>query len=131
MARRHLLVAVLTLACWHFQGVTASADDLDSVGCDAAGPQAEVTSTESCPHCEACRAGHSDQVAWYARFSAPPTYRGYFVGGGAALGGERRCQHEGTWGWDYAGSHLRRLVDLRWRHGGRPCANREGSYATD
>lgn len=61
----------------------------------------------------------------------PCEYTGYYVGGGA-LGPRRRehCPDEGTWGWDYQGKKLSRLVRLGWtcpprRQGGT------GSYDPD
>ena len=37
------------------------------------------------------------------RPSDTPNYRGYYVGGGAAVHGQPRSANEGTWGWDYGG----------------------------
>lgn len=54
---------------------------------------------------------------------------GYYVGGGAALGGEERCaQCEGTWGWDYKLPWQR--VRLNWFHGARQQGG-EGQYNPD
>jgi len=54
---------------------------------------------------------------------------GYYVGGGAAIGGEERCaQCEGTWGWDYKLPWQR--VRLNWFHGARQQGG-EGQYNPD
>jgi hypothetical protein len=64
-------------------------------------------------------AGCAEKVAWYARPSETPAYVGYYVGGGAAVGGSCRHSDEGTWGWDYQGWFLPRRVLLYWTHGCR------------
>ena len=129
MPQTRLIIATLALACLLPHG-TAFAADCDCVAFNA-GCQAGDGLNQSCRHCEARRAGYPDQVACYARRDATPDYRGYYVGGGVAIGRGNRCPHEGTWGWDYVGRHFRRLVALTWWHSRRPCANREGSYTTD
>lgn len=63
-----------------------------------------------------CQAGCPLQVACYARPSDTPQYTGYYVGGGAALGGTHRYCDEGTWGWDYQGRFLPHRVILYWSH---------------
>jgi hypothetical protein len=64
-----------------------------------------------------CRAGHPQQVAWYAHPSETLQYTGYYVGGGSAFGGSCRCCTEGTWGWDYHGKFLPHRVILYWSGG--------------
>ncbi len=64
------------------------------------------------------RAGNPKTVAPWARFSIGRRHHGYYVGGGAAFGGDQRdVRREGTWGWDYAPAWTR--VQLRWWHGRR------------
>lgn len=56
-------------------------------------------------------------------------YDGYYVGGGAATGGDERVyDREGTWGWDYTPWWSR--VRLKWFHGRRFQAG-EGQYNPD
>ena len=67
----------------------------------------------------------------WARTQNPCEYTGYYVGGGAPEPrGREHCPDEGTWGWDYQGKKLSRLVRLGWtcpprRQGGT------GSYEPD
>ena len=131
MSQTRLIIVTLALTCLLSGGRCASAAPRDCAAGNAGCQAAAADASQHCRHCEARRAGCPDQVAWYARISATPDYDGYYVGGGAAVGGGSRCPHEGTWGWDYFGSHFRRLVALDWWHSRRPCANREGSYTTD
>ncbi len=56
------------------------------------------------------RAGYPLSVSNHAELSNTPAYDGGYVGGGAAHGGEGRGFDEGTWGWDYSGTHLTRLA---------------------
>jgi hypothetical protein len=63
------------------------------------------------------RAGYDGSVSPLAAPTDARGYVGYYVGGGAALFGEPRQVHEGTWGWDYQGVFLPRRVMLRWWHG--------------
>ncbi|MCA9266250.1 MAG: hypothetical protein KDA60_20460 [Planctomycetales bacterium] len=78
------------------------------------------------------RSGYPNCVTWYAKVPRLNEYRGYYVGGGATLGGEcRRADDEGTWGWDYTGLRFKRLVAAYWWHESRQRTNRDGSYATD
>jgi len=67
--------------------------------------------------CSQRRAGYPERIAWYAWPSNTRAYDGYYVGGGAAIGGSRRCANEGTWGWDYSGWLLPHRVLLYWTHG--------------
>jgi hypothetical protein len=58
-------------------------------------------------------------------------YCGYYVGGGAtATCGRERCVDEGTWGWDYQGHKLNRIVRLAWTHPPRRQGG-EGTYQPD
>ncbi|MBI1345975.1 hypothetical protein GC163_06770 [bacterium] len=74
------------------------------------------------------RAGNPFCLSKWARCSEEKYDRGYYVGGGAAKGGDIRYWHEGTWGWDYdgPGSH----VELGWFHG-RRYQSGEGQYEPD
>jgi hypothetical protein len=76
-----------------------------------------------------CAAG-PPPVAWWAVPGRTGAYRGDYVGGGSALGGEPRLAEEGTWGWDYEGCLLLRRVWLKWTHG-RRCQGGEGAYKID
>jgi hypothetical protein len=75
------------------------------------------------------RAGYPQVVSNYALPSDTPNYRGYYVGGGAAVCGQPRSAEEGTWGWDYGGL-LPKCVVLQWWHGGHAQGG-GGAYATD
>jgi hypothetical protein len=46
-------------------------------------------------------------------------YGGYYVGGGSLVGGDGRGPQDGTWGWDYGGIAVKKLVNLDWTHGRR------------
>lgn len=75
------------------------------------------------------RAGCPHLVAPWARCPDDRHYTGYYVGGGAAYGGENRCyQCEGTWGYDYKLPWSR--VNLQWFHGRRRQGG-EGQYNPD
>ena len=80
---------------------------------------------------------HSDARAGDPRALSPhaiptngPSYQGYYVGGGSPWSGGPRQTDEGTWGWDYVGTHLPRNVFLGWNHGQRYQGG-TGSYKTD
>jgi hypothetical protein len=83
----------------------------------------------SCSEIE--RAGYPWCQGRFAQWQNPCDYIGYHVGGGASGPRSReRCPEEATWGWDYQGNKLNRLVRLGWtnplrRQGG------EGSYQPD
>lgn len=72
-----------------------------------------------CPQC----------VAPWARPSGSHE-SGYHVGGGAHLFGDARCNHEGTWGWDYHGRLFDKRIWLGWHHGRRDQGG-VGAYRTD
>ena len=75
------------------------------------------------------RAGNPHRIAWWARCPNDRHYDGYYIGGGATFGGDRRnIRREGTWGWDYTAPWSR--VKLRWFHGRRFQAG-EGQYNPD
>ena len=97
----------------------------------AAGSQAEDAINrcgESC--CEGhLRAGCPQVVARYARPTDSAKFFGYYVGGGAAVGGQSRCCDEGTWGWDYGGCLIPNIVALDWWHG-RHGQGGNGAYRT-
>jgi len=58
-------------------------------------------------------------------------YSGGYIGGGKATGGDGRCAHEGTWGWDYTPFRPSgRGIFLNWSHG-RHYQGGTGRYATD
>jgi hypothetical protein len=70
-----------------------------------------------------------------ARFAMPSNnarYIGYYVGGGCAcrFKAEPRRPDEGTWGWDYQGALIPRIVNLGWWHG-RRYQGGTGAYQTD
>jgi len=75
------------------------------------------------------RAGCPRVVSRYARPSDTPNYRGYYVGGGAAVHGQPGSADEGTWGWDYGGV-FPKWVALEWWHGAHKPGG-SGAYATD
>jgi hypothetical protein len=89
------------------------------------------TAESPCPcfDCRNKRSGYSQCVARYAIPGRNNRETGYFVGGGAALHGEPRCQDEGTWGWDYKG-WICRAIELQWWHGTHYQGG-TGSYRTD
>lgn len=75
------------------------------------------------------RAGCPQNYLPWAKCPDDRHYQGYYVGGGAAIGGEERCpQCEGTWGWDYKLPWQR--VRLNWYHGSRHQGG-EGQYNPD
>lgn len=74
------------------------------------------------------RAGDPFCLSKWARCTDDKYDRGYYVGGGAAKGGDIRYWHEGTWGWDYDGPGTH--VQLGWFHG-RRYQSGEGSYEPD
>ena len=78
--------------------------------------------------CQLQRAGNPHCYAPWARCQDDRRYVGYYVGGGAAFGGDRRCPHEGTWGWDYKMPWAK--VNLGWFHG-RRYQGGEGQYNPD
>lgn len=75
------------------------------------------------------RAGNPHCYAPWARCQDDRRYVGYYVGGGAAFGGDRRCPHEGTWGWDYRLNPWVK-VKLGWFHR-RRYQGGEGQYNPD
>ena len=76
------------------------------------------------------RAGCPQSVAPWAKPSSERDERGYHVGGGAHFLGDARCNHEGTWGWDYHGRLFDKRVWLGWHHGRRDQGG-VGAYRTD
>ncbi len=82
------------------------------------------------------RAGNPHLISRWARCFPGSTYKGYYVGGGAArrkvaassFYGEHRYVNEGTFGVDYAPWYSR--VTLRWFHG-RKYQDGEGHYEPD
>lgn len=74
------------------------------------------------------RTGCPNSIAPWTRCPDDRRYVGYYVGGGAAFGGEPRYCDEGTWGWDYALPWTR--VKLGWFHGRRHQGG-EGQYNPD
>jgi hypothetical protein len=81
--------------------------------------------------CGMCRAGHPRHVHRWAMPSNTRRDGGYYVGGGLPVRGDARCaQHEGTWGWDYAGLLYTKRVALNWSHGSRHQGG-TGAYKTD
>ena len=76
------------------------------------------------------RAGFPLDVSNHAKPTNTPGYVGYYVGGTLAKGGDGRFREEGTWGWDYVGTHLPRNVGLGWGHG-RKYQDGTGAYEPD
>ena len=64
-------------------------------------------------------AGWPQCVSHIARPSIGCHESGYYVGGGAVFGGDARCTHEGTFGWDYNGRLFPKRIALGWHHGRR------------
>jgi hypothetical protein len=64
-----------------------------------------------------CRAGCPRLVGSWAVPNNTCDYDGYYVGGGKST---YRCAgrgaHQGTWGWDYTGRLVPRVVALGWWH---------------
>jgi hypothetical protein len=83
----------------------------------------------SCSEIE--RAGYPWCQGRWAQWQNPCDYIGYYVGGGAPGPKSRdRCPDEGTWGWDYQGRKLPRIVRLGWTNPPRRQGG-EGSYQPD
>ena len=81
------------------------------------------------PRQTSSRGGLNLKVAPWARPSIRGRHDGYYIGGGAAIGGEPRdVRREGTWGWDYAPRWT--LVKLKWWHG-RRFQDGGGEYRSD
>lgn len=77
------------------------------------------------------KAGYPQCVSPLSMPSFTSHYRGGYVGGGVAHGGDLPCPHEGTWGWDYTGLRPRgSRIFNGWSHG-RRAQGGFGSYATD
>jgi hypothetical protein len=77
------------------------------------------------------RAGYPQCLRNHVEPSFVPGVRGYYVGGGAAHGGEGRFPDDGVWGWDDTGCPwLPMRVRLLWSHG-RRYQGGPGAYATD
>jgi hypothetical protein len=91
--------------------------------------KAEPGAPRSIEHTHA-RAGWPLCVSAHASPSNTPAYDGGYVGGGGSHHGEARGPSEGTWGWDYVGTHLPRRVFLRWAHGG-PAQDGNPYYLAD
>lgn len=75
-------------------------------------------------------AGWPQCVSRIARPSIGCHESGYYVGGGAAVCGDARCTHEGTFGWDYHGRLFPNRITLGWYHGRRSQGG-GGAYRTD
>lgn len=76
------------------------------------------------------RAGNPQLEARRAVPSDTGAYWGYYVGGGSAKRGDAPTTLEGTWGWDYEGRCIRRIVNLGWWHG-RRYQGGTGAYKPD
>jgi hypothetical protein len=76
------------------------------------------TETLYSPACceEVERAGCPRDVSRWARVQNPCFYTGYYLGGSAASDENvRQFWNQGTWGWDYSGKYIARLVRLDFR----------------
>ena len=59
------------------------------------------------------RAGCPNEQSGWARVENPCRYTGYYVGGSVSSHQNmRQCCNQGTWGWDYSGRYIMRLVRL-------------------
>lgn len=76
------------------------------------------------------RAGNPQLVSPRARPSDTGAYCGYYVGGGSPCRGDAPTVLEGTWGWDYEGWCLCRIINLGWWHGRRSQGG-TGAYKPD
>jgi hypothetical protein len=77
------------------------------------------------------RAGYPQRIAWWAKPSDNGHYSGGYVGGGAAIGGDKmRSVDEGTFGWDYSGVVPLRRIWLNFTHGRRHQGGR-GAYQSE
>ncbi|MEQ1831291.1 MAG: hypothetical protein ABL921_35420 [Pirellula sp.] len=76
------------------------------------------------------RSGYPNCIGRFALPSVLSSYRLGYVGGGTAIGGERRQASEGTFGFDYSGSWFSRKTWLLWSHGERYQGG-AGRYETD
>ena len=103
------------LRCWRcLQWVVMLALFFAAVPAQATGTVEPSLYAAPCPG-EVQRAGMPWRHLPWARQQRECDYGGYYVGGGAPGGCSRRqCNHEGTWGWDYAGHHFKRRVKLSW-----------------
>ena len=77
-----------------------------------------------------CRAGHAMLIRPHALRSNTCYYGGYWIGGGLPVKGDGPLLHEGTFGWDYFGMTLDKLIALNWSHG-RRAQGGSGAYKTD
>ncbi len=109
-----LVISVLNLSALHGDDATATSRDCD-------------VSQNNARH---CWAGWPQCVSRWARPSSSCHESGYYVGGGAVFGGDARCTHEGTFGWDYNGRLFQKQIWLGWHHGRRSQGG-VGAYRTD
>lgn len=93
-----------------------------------------VVTSEQCPHGRSAdpvrRAGHPFDVAPWAVVTPNRHYAGYYVGGGAALGGDCRRPQQGTWGVDYVRLLFWKRVHLHWWNG-RHDQGGQGAYKSN
>jgi hypothetical protein len=76
------------------------------------------------------RAGFPSCIGRFALPSISSHHRVGYVGGGTAIGGERRTVEEGTFGLDYSGIWFPRKTWMLWSHGKRHQGG-AGQYQTD
>lgn len=86
--------------------------------------------TQATPHTHQ-QAGYPQCISPLAIPSYNEHYSGDYVGGGKSHGGQGRCLHEGTWGWDYTPFRpMSSRIFMNWSHG-RHEQGGTGRYATD
>lgn len=86
----------------------------------AGSANAQQTDDPACRQAERnARACHAQTVSGLATRSNTKHYGWYYVGGGTLFRGDRPSPQEGTFGWDYRGFILPKLVQLGWSHGRR------------
>lgn len=118
---RSMAVVVVILTSWIVNTPFIRANE------EATTPGVADTSQNNARH---YWAGWPQCVSRWARPSIGCHESGYYVGGGAAVLGDARCTHEGTFGWDYHGRLFPKRIALGWHHGCRSQGG-VGAYRTD
>jgi hypothetical protein len=81
----------------------------------AAGPPIEGELLAPASAEEMASTGCPQTYRWWAQPQKFWNYGGYYVGGGNPFRRAcNRCVTDGTWGWDYVGPIMPRVVDLGW-----------------
>ena len=81
---------------------------------------------------EVNRAGWAHKNSRWATPANTCNYTGYYVGGGGGYCGKEGCRpvNDGTWGWDFQGRWIPRIVSLDWTWP-RRYQGGTGKYAPD